>query len=321
MKVLFQYFKPLLFFIFGIGLLVVSLKGVNSREFYDTLKHIPLRWVFLSMALGYLAFIFRGLRWMLLIKPLGYTPKVSNLIHAIAFGYLFNSFIPRSGEVIRCTALNKVSDVPISKLFGHVLLERIIDFALLFTCLFLSFLLNYNHFLLFFEDVVFPTQIIIYLGLLFLLVVVGYKFFKHFLNSDQISKINNFIHGIKVGFMSIKKIEKPFLFLLYTLLIWACYLFMTVVCFYCFSETTSLTLNQGLFVMVAGGLGMVIPTPTGIGSYHYLVIKALVGFNIGLEIAQFFAIIVHSSQAIMIISMGLVGMFILYKEEIKFTHE
>ena len=139
MKVLFQYFKPLLFFILGIGLLVVSLKGINSHEFYNTLKNIPLRWVCLSMALGYLAFVFRGLRWGLLIKPLGYKPKVTNLIHSIAFGYLFNSFIPRSGELIRCTSLNKVSDLPISKLFGHVLLERIIDFALLFTCLFLSF--------------------------------------------------------------------------------------------------------------------------------------------------------------------------------------
>ena len=54
----------------------------------------------------------------------------------------------------------------------------------------------------------------------------------------------------------------------------------------------------------AGGLGMVIPTPTGIGSYHYLVIKALVAINISREIAQYFALIVHTSQALMIIGTG-----------------
>ena len=96
------------------------------------------------MFLGYLAFVFRGLRWKLLIKPLGFSPKNSDLIHSIAFGYLFNSFIPRSGELARCTALNRTTGIPVSKLFGHVLLERLIDFILLALCILLSILLNYK---------------------------------------------------------------------------------------------------------------------------------------------------------------------------------
>ena len=88
---------------------------------------------------------------------------------------------------------------------------------------------------------------------------------------------------------------------------------MTIVCFYCFKETLQLSLVQGLFIMVAGGLGMVVPTPTGIGSYHYLVIKALTILGISREIAQFFAIIVHTSQAIMIILTGVIGMLFLYR--------
>ena len=72
---------------------------------------------------------------------------------------------------------------------------------------------------------------------------------------------------------------------------------------------------NGLFILVAGGLGMVIPTPTGIGSYHYLVIQALMIINISKEVAQFFAIIVHTSQAIMIIVAGFVGMALLYQKK------
>ena len=65
--------------------------------------------------------------------------------------------------------------------------------------------------------------------------------------------------------------------------------------------------------MVAGGLGMVVPTPTGIGSYHYLVIQALMAINISRETSQFFAIIVHSSQALMIIVTGFFAMLFLYR--------
>ena len=117
--------------------------------------------------------------------------------------------------------------------------------------------------------------------------------------------------------MSIKDIRNKLSFTIYTILIWTCYLFMTVVCFYCFEETKDLTLSQGLFIMIAGGLGMVIPTPTGIGSYHYLVIKALTAINISREIAQFFALIVHTSQAIMIIGTGFFAMLFLYNQNKK----
>jgi uncharacterized membrane protein YbhN (UPF0104 family) len=90
---------------------------------------------------------------------------------------------------------------------------------------------------------------------------------------------------------------------------------MTIVCFYSFSETKDLDLGQGLFIMVAGGLGMVVPTPTGIGSYHYLVIQALMALNITREVSQLFAIIVHSSQALMIIIAGFFAMIFLYRQK------
>ena len=47
---------------------------------------------------------------------------------------MFNAVIPRSGELARCTMLNKVSSVPITYLFGHVLIERVIDLIILLFC-------------------------------------------------------------------------------------------------------------------------------------------------------------------------------------------
>ena len=312
MKQLIQYSKSLIFLLLGCFLLWISFKDIDLLGFRDTLTRIPLKWVVLSMLLGYLAFIFRGLRWNLLIEPMGYKPRKSHLIHAIAFGYLFNSLIPRSGELVRCTALNKISNIPVSALFGHVLLERLIDFIILGFCIWLSFILNYNKFLIFSQDFSLPSMYILYFLVFIFFIVVAFKFRKNLLKQNHLDKIHVFIVGLKEGFLSFRKIQNKFLFSIYTLLIWLCYLYMTVVCFFCFHELQQLTLGEGLFIMVAGGLGMVVPTPTGIGSYHYLVIKALAAIGISYETAGFFALIVHSSQALMILISGAVAMLILY---------
>ena len=95
MTTLFKYLKPIIFFGLACFLLWIALRGINFVEFKRTLKTIPLYWVLISMLLGYLAFVFRGLRWALLIKPLGYRPRKFDLVNAIAFGYLFNSFIQK----------------------------------------------------------------------------------------------------------------------------------------------------------------------------------------------------------------------------------
>ena len=312
---MFKYFKSLLFIGLGVFLLFIAFKGIEFKEFLVVLKNISLKWVLLSMLFGYLAFVFRGLRWYLLIKPLGYRPNIFDLINAIAFGYLFNSFIPRSGEVVRCTSLNKVSNIPVSKLFGHVILERLIDFILLFTCILFALLLNYQDFLDFATIFTLPNNIVLYLSITGMLVLLIYRFKTYFIKPRYVQQISSFIKGIKEGFLSIQKMPNKLLFWIYTLLIWSCYLMMTVVCFYCFSETLNLNLGQGLFIMVAGGLGMVVPTPTGIGSYHYLVIQALMAISITRETSQFFAIIVHSSQAIMIIVAGFFAMIFLYRQK------
>ena len=317
MRVLVNIIKPLVFFLFGCLLLSFAIKGIDLSNFITTLSSIPVHLVGVSMVLGYLAFVFRGLRWKLLIKPLGFSPRNSDLIHSIAFGYLFNSFIPRSGELARCTALNRTTGIPVSKLFGHVLLERLIDFILLALCILLSILLNYKDVLQFVEIISIPRQLITYSFFFIALIIIIYKMRTFFLTKVQLQKISSFILGIKTGFISIKNIPSKRLFFTYTILIWICYLFMSVVCFYCFNETQGLNLGHGLFILVAGGLGMVVPTPTGIGSYHYLVIQALLILNVSREVSQFFAIIVHSSQALMIIVSGFFAMLILYNRKLK----
>ena len=57
--------------------------------------------------------------------------KLSIVLILLHLEYMFNAGVPRSGEIARCTLLNKVSKTPITYLFGHVLMRGLIDFVIL----------------------------------------------------------------------------------------------------------------------------------------------------------------------------------------------
>ena len=316
MKTAFNTIKPIFFALIGILLLFVTFKDLNWLQFLAEIKNANIEWALASVAFGYLAYVFRALRWSLLISPLRKDIKLLKLIHAIASGYLWNSFIPRSGELVRCTALNKVYDIPVSKLLGHVILERLIDLIILILLIIASIFMNYNQVLSLSQVFIISNKLIailfIFTCLIFLAYYQRHLIYSHFESNRMFTKIVNFIAGLKQGFTSIKYIDNKFAFCIYTSLIWICYLLMTIVCFWCFEETLNLNLGQGLFILVAGGLGMLAPTPSGIGSYHYLVILALTSLGISQVTSQSFAFIVHFAQTIMVIIAGFIGMGSLY---------
>jgi hypothetical protein len=64
--------------------------------------------------------------------------------------------------------------------------------------------------------------------------------------------------------------ERPFLFVFYSLFIWVLYLMTVYVCVFAFAGTRVLTVTDCLTIMAFGSLG-VIATPGGIGAYQIIV--------------------------------------------------
>mgnify|MGYP003861030813 FL=1 len=96
------------------------------------------------MVFGGWAYVSRGLRWIALIDALGYTSTKLNSVAAVSVGYFTNMFIPRAGEIARCTSLNQTEKIPVDKLFGTIIIERVIDFIFLFSLIFLTIILKFN---------------------------------------------------------------------------------------------------------------------------------------------------------------------------------
>ena len=100
------------------------------------------------------------------------------------------------------------------------------------------------------------------------------------------------------------------------------YFLMTYICFFSMSETAHLTVGDGLFLLVLGGIGMVIPTPGGIGSYHAIVMIGLAVLGVGfinltppegeINPALIFPTVVHVAQTLVAIIMGMVSLLILF---------
>ena len=140
--------------------------------------------------------------------------------------------------------------------------------------------------------------------------------------SSFYEKTLTFIEGLKEGFKSIKKMKGKSTFWGHTFSIWIMYFLMTYICFFSMNETSNLTFGDGIFLLVLGGIGMVIPTPGGIGSYHAIVMIGLSVLGVGTVFlgeggdtsnpALLFPTIVHVAQTLVAITMGSISLLILF---------
>tara|TARA_B100001758_G_scaffold105218_1_gene90158 strand:- start:77213 stop:78241 length:1029 start_codon:yes stop_codon:yes gene_type:complete len=328
---IFNILKYLLSFGVAFGLLHLLFKNQDPLNLIQEIKKVNGKWIILSMIFGGWAYVSRGLRWIVLIDALGYKSSKWNSISAVSIGYFTNLFIPRAGEISRCTSLNQVDKIPVDKLFGTILIERVIDFIALFGLLFISMLLNFNNILNFYSALQAQNidsvnnnsnNYLLFFGILIFLVILFIFSRKWIKKSPIYNQILKFIEGLKEGFKSIKKMNNKNLFWIHTFSIWIMYFLMTYICFFSIEATSHLTVSDGLFLLVLGGIGMVIPTPGGIGSYHAIVMIGLSVLGVGSVFlsgdgdptnpALLFPTIIHAAQTLVAIIMGSIGLLILF---------
>ena len=309
--------KYLFFLILGSGILYLVLKGKDLNKMLEDLRSAEYKYLVASMVFGYAAYLFRALRWLLLLKTMNYNTSVSHATHAVAAGYFANVIFPRAGEIVRCTSLYKVTGIPVNKLFGTVLLERAIDLVMLVACIAMGFVMKYNELSSFVGAVgetnstdLSNTKLL--LALCFLIILGGLYFFRDQLKQSKLyQKVVSLGVGVKEGFQTAFFMKQKELFVLYTLLIWLMYLLMTYVCFFSIPETSDLRFIDGLYIMVIGGLGMVVPVQGGLGPYHAAVTLGIVSLGLSETTGITLAVLIHTAQSIMILITGIIAAIVL----------
>ena len=324
-----KFVKYILSFLFAFFIIYLLFRNQDPVELFREISEVKIGWVMLSMVFGAWSYIIRGLRWIVLIEALGYKSSKKNSIISVSVGYFTNLFIPRAGELSRCTTLNQTEDIPINKLFGTILIERVIDVIFLFSFMILTLLLKFPDIISLYNRVQEQSdgrnnyyKILLFLSVILLLIILYHFLKKRIKRLSFYKQVKDFFVGLKEGFKSINNIKRKSTFWVQTFSIWIMYFLMTYVCFFCMDDTSRLGISDGLFLLVLGGVGMLIPTPGGIGSYHVIVMIGLtvlgVGFiNLDSTIVDYnpallFPTIMHAAQTLVAIIMGLISLGLIF---------
>ena len=314
------------FFLFvGLVLLYFAFRGIDLNELMLQIRQADYRWVAFSLVFAVLALVFRTIRWRLLIEPLDQHPRPINIFHAINIGYLANFVFPRIGEITRCGILNRTDQIPVGRLFGTVIVERIFDILMCALLLCLILLLRFDivgNFIM--EHIMQPLMnrmpgifglclLITIIVLVILAFAVCYRVFRKQLSEITIvQKINILMQGVLKGIRSAYRMRNFGLFILMNLLIFLMYFLQTYVMFFALESTSSLGLTDGLFVIVISSLALIIPVQGGIGAYHWIISMGLTIFGLTREEGMVYATISHSVTAILFILLGTMALILIF---------
>ena len=296
--------------IFFIYLSVVMTSDEERKLIISYIINADLKYIISAIVFGILSHLSRAFRWKFLLNPLGYYPRFINSILAVLVSYIANLGIPRSGEILRATTLSNYEKIPFEKLFGTIIAERLIDFIILLSLIFLTLSLQFESIWEILREKTFDLQKLIAVIFILSLIFFGLKKFLGKNNSKILTKIKAFIEGLIEGIMSIKNMPYKLAFATHTIFIWTMYFSMFYIIKWTIPEMQNLQIIQMLPSFVIGGLTLTA-TNGGIGIYPLSVAMALSSFGISNESGLAFGWIVWTSQTLMIIFFGSLSFFIL----------
>ena len=262
----------------------------------------------------------RALRWKMLIKPLGKTPGTLNVFLAVLTGFFFNLLFPRLGEVMKCTLLGKYEKIPVDKLIGTMVAERVLDLICLVLVIFLAISTQIDlvggYAKELFDQILSkfnasPTGILFMIMILLSLSIVCYIIYLKTRHSLFLTKIKNWIKGIVEGLVSVRHVENKPMFIVYTLTIWFLYLASIRIGFYAMQDLVQLGWVPSLSILTFGSFAM-IATQGGIGAYQFAVQKTLLLYGVKEVSGLAFGWLLWSVQTVMLFITGPISLLLLF---------
>jgi uncharacterized protein (TIRG00374 family) len=292
-KKLLPFFKYVLFTALAVFFVWLSTKDLDAekwKQLKDALGRANYLLFFPILFLLMLSHWIRGLRWKMLIDPMGYNTSRVNIFLGIMIGYFVNLGAPRLGEVVKCTILAKYEKVPADKLVGTIVAERAIDLLSLAIIFGISFIVEFKTISEMTVSKVLPMfenkdGSASYNKILFLVAgaaifLLALKFlFSKLGHINIVQKVRGIIAGVWQGVVSIKDVKNKGMFVVHSISIWALYLLSTWLGFFALPETSHLSLSEAMPVLAMGSVGMIV-APGGIGAYAYFVQQTVGFYNI-----------------------------------------
>ena len=315
-------FKYGLFLVISVVIFAYVYREQNIDKTIDYLLNADYRWVLLSVIASLFSHLSRAWRWVISLRPLGHNARLVTAFMGVMFGYVVNMAVPRLGEVARCGLLKRTDNVPISQSFGAVVAERALDLMMLTITIIIGLFLEFDKIKSYVLDHIQSPENLtlkIVIGCILLAgaltLTILYFIFRNRLHDIPFyDKTIGFLTGLKDGIFSIRRMTQgqKIAYLLNSAFIWLMYYFMAYLLVFSLAETASLPASSGVIMLVMSAFAMVIPAPAaGAGPYHAFIIAGLTYFyGVDIQIANIFAFLMHGSQLLSVLVVGLIGFVI-----------
>lgn len=316
----------------GIGVVLVywfigQMSESDKQHVLEDVRRANYLWVILPPIIGLISNYFRSERWRLLLNSLGYKPGFWNTFLSVMMMYFLNLFFPRLGEVSRCGVLARYENIPVDKAIGTMVLERIVDVICLGIVALLLLAVEHDKFLQLYDQIIKNSQAtfgdiiakyqispllkygVMGAALLGLILFIGAqiraKGYENILANTKERVI-----GLLRGLISIKDVPSPFMFVVHTVMIWACYFSMAYLGFFMFPETSHLGLMTGFMCLFFGGIANSL-TPGGLGLYPIFIQIVLTLYGIIGSAAISLGLVQWTMQTAAILVAGVISLIVL----------
>lgn len=300
----------------GVYLTWYFFSGLSEEDIQktkDAFFEADYMWVIIGIILAILSHLSRAYRWLLLVEPLGFKPKLINSYHAVMAGYVINYTVPRSGELARAGLLSTYENVPFEKGFATIVIERVIDVIMFGIVFSISGLLQTNA-----EGIEAITETSQQEGSSWLpyAISAGAAFFAMglliYFRVEKFRRIfNEKMRGFYEGLKSIWTMKKKWTFLFHTFFIWTCYVAGIWIFAQAFPETRDMPISCvfAAFVVGATAIGLL---PGGIGAYPAWI--TLVLLNLYAIDFPAYAIYMWVVQTVLLVVLGLLSLYLIQRQ-------
>jgi uncharacterized membrane protein YbhN (UPF0104 family) len=301
-------------------LLWLALRGVDFRTVWDALRTADYRWLAPLALLMLASHLLRAWRWVLLLRatdaPLDSRPAtLLGAFYSVMIGYMINYAAPRLGEAARTANLSARTRRPFAGVFGTVVVERLLDTAVLVLALISTVFLLADQLGVLNERFLAPALarldavpvsrlVVAGVGALAAGALLTWGLRQRRLWADYVRPT---LRSFRSGVLSLGRTGRPAALVVSTAGIWICYGLMAYLPLLILkmADPYDLSLLDGWCLMALGAIGVAIPSPGGTGSYHYITIQSLVWlFAVPRAPAATYAVLTHGAQLVVYVIVG-----------------
>jgi uncharacterized protein (TIRG00374 family) len=322
-----SHLKTALVALLGVILLALFLRNANLHDVWVEVTRARIELVLLAMGTTAVTYVLRAVRWKYLLSPIGHV-GLGNALRMTVIGFAASAVLPaRAGEVLRPWLLARKEGLSATAAFATIILERVLDTVMV--------LLFFGFFLLIADpdfargDPVAFSRLklggvgaalvsLLALGMMFFL--AGHPrtldslqaLFERVLPARLAAVGTRFLRTFAEGLAIVRQPRRLAVALLWSVPLWLS--IATGIWLVSRAFHIELPFTGSFLVMALLVVGVAVPTPAGVGGFHYFYRLAATAFYAAPnDRAVGAAIVLH---AVSFVPVAVVGLILLAREGI-----